>query len=242
MRTKKIFLAVMVTATISLGSITGCSSSVTTNENIQKGVQTAQDTVDELVGWAQDELQKVESNQEEIESETMIDSTDTDTEVVTNGNVTDEILKSLKQQLEPISIVLDESWTETLNLTSETQEVVQAVAAKIAESSTVKITQVDLQNNTVTYEVRSPKVEEYLVNSIDNIETTDSVDICRQVIAYLETADMNYSTETFTVSTETSGKYCYLKIKTVDLVNQVTGGFYDVIYEFKDITENILKQ
>lgn len=150
---------------------------------------------------------------------------------VVSESVVETLKEQIEKQLDPVKTTLEADWTELTQITDETAATVKALGVKISEASNVEVTDVNLENGTITYKVTAPNMKAMLTKVLEANKGGEPVEVYKDMLLYIGSEELEVVSDDVTVPIETAGRYGYLKLKGADFVDQVTGGFMDTADE-----------
>lgn len=143
------------------------------------------------------------------------------------NSLTIEILNEVEQKLDPVAIAAEEKWTDALKISSEWKADIETINVKIAEKTSVKLTDINLEDGTVSYLVTSPDVIGYLTDNISDNETLST--ICKKIADSMEEDKFPYKEQILMLPIEVNGTDFNVNFESEEVMGTITGGFYNML-------------
>lgn len=227
---KKKLICVLVAAMFVLSSMTGCGSTVNVGLNgvnleeyIDKAVQVAGDMKEAMT--SSDEAAGISDKSRDTASASTDDLVPEDAkeDYPFSTDYSVETITFIEEQIKPVEIAVNEKWTESLHVGEDWIEKIREVNEAASAQAEIKLVDIDLDKEVVTYRITAPDVLGYLHSKID----TDNVfeNLAEDIEEDGFPTVVNYVSLPVTVT----GSDISVKVMAEKLMDPITGGFYSVM-------------
>lgn len=228
---KKKLLSVLLTALISTSAMTGCGTSVDVGfndvnykEDIYKAVQIVGDMKE--AGISFDASAGISVKDTESYSGVTEETYDMDITSVRLADYSAETIESIENQVKPLEIVASEKLTEALHVGKVWKDKIHEVNETAAAQAEIKLVDIDLDSEIVTYRVTAPDILGYLYENLKP-ENVDS--ICESLPENLEEDEFPIVVNYVSLPITVSGSDISVDVMNEKLMSSITGGFSSVI-------------
>ena len=174
------------------------------------------------------ETEAIESTENEVVTE---DAEPTLQDIAEQENLDIDVVQKLEDQFNPVIIAAEESWTEVLNMGKEWKDLVRDMNQNIAAKAIVKLIDVDLDNSTATYKVTTPDVIGFLAGNMKQASSVD--DLADAIREALDNDSIPVKEREVSVPIHVSGSEVSIDTSDSEVMNSITGGFYESFKEVK---------
>ena len=234
---KKKLVSILVATMVCASVMTGCGS---VSDHMPEDVKTEARLTDEfreaLEDYGTDDAVKEvpETDKDEVFNPETVgilkdknvteESDQTFEDIAEEEQLDIDIVQKIAEQLDPVAIAAEESWTEALDMGREWKDLVCELNQRIAEKAVVKLVDIDLAESTATYRVTAPDVAGFLA---ENVKRASSAKELAEVInEVLERDDIPVKEKEITVPIEVSGSDVRICLDDSEIIDSITGGFY----------------